>query len=695
MAEEMDPMNTGLEEIEQDLDELTDEKEATDEVKDPTMQQLIREMGYAKTDLIYEAFVTEEVQDFQEGFGIKTMIGAFFVALIMTPASIFLSLTTGQGIGSAAQWSTIILFMEVARRSFTTLTKQEMYVLYYVAAALAGSGPFTGFIFNQYLVNSPAAAGFGIADDIPIWVAPQIGSPAILQRTFVHPDWLPAIILMLMGQVLGRMHFIGTGYLLFKATADVERLPFPLAPIAVQGATALAETTQKKETWRWRLFSIGAMVGLGYGVIYVMVPGITGAIMSKPLQIIPIPFLDLTPNVGYIAPAATLAIATDIGQILSGMVVPFWAVVSNAVESILTNFFLNPYLYKVGILKTWRPGMDFPTTQFSNSVDLWLSVSMGAGLGLAIIGFLIAIRYTLIARKSRATGSAFGAKSPQPGRGDPPMGLSIALFVCASVGYVYISHMLVPEFPLGLLIFYGIIWSPFDSYISARLVGLIGRNIDFPYIRQATYILSGYKGVDIWFAPVPIYDRSGLAQRFKEIELTGTKFTSFYKMELLVIPIDLITSFIFWSFVWKMNPIPSAAYPYAHKMWPFRAMNSLLWATATSKGETWLLDALKWKYIAYGLVGTLGFYGISIAAKVPLLIFYGVIGGFGQLPVNVFPQLLGACINRFYISKVIPPERWRRYAMVLIAGYHAGTGLIGMATISFVFISKAVTQLPY
>jgi hypothetical protein len=694
MAEGMDPMLTGHDEDEE-LKDYDEGEVSTSEIKDVAMRQLVQEMGYKETDLIYEAFVTEEVEDFQEGFGVKTVIGAFFVALIMTPASIFLSLTTGGGLGSAAQWSTIILFMEVARRSFTTVTKQEMYVLYYVAAALAGSGPFASFVFNQYLVNSPAAAGFGIAEDIPIWVAPQVGSPAILQRTFVHPDWLPAILLMLMGQVLSRMHFVGTGYILFKATADVERLPFPLAPIAVQGATALAETTQKKETWRWRLFSIGAMVGLGFGIIYIAIPGITGAVMSKPLQIIPIPFLDLTPNVGYIAPAATLAIATDLGAILSGMVSPFWSVVANAIESILTNFFLNPYFYKVGILKTWRPGMDFPTTVFSNSVDLWMSVGIGASLALAVIGLTIAIRYSIVGRQARMTGVGFGAKKAPPGRGDPPMSLALALFFCASIGYVYISHMLVPDFPLWLLVFYGVIWSPFDSYISARLMGLVGRNIDFPYLRQATYILSGYKGVDIWFAPIPIYDRSGLAQRFKEIELTGTKFSSFFKMELLVIPIDLITSFIFWSFIWKMNPIPSAAYPYAQKMWPFRAMNTLLWTTATSTGETWLLEALKWKYIAYGLVGTLGFYAICTVAKVPLLIFYGVVGGFGQLPTNVFPALLGACINRFYLSKVIPPERWRRYAMVLIAGYNAGMGLIGMATISFVFISKAVTQLPY
>ena len=35
--------------------------------------------------------------------------------------------------------------------------------------------------------------------------------------------------------------------------------------IQAQGATALAESTSKTETWRWRMFSIGSMIGLVFG----------------------------------------------------------------------------------------------------------------------------------------------------------------------------------------------------------------------------------------------------------------------------------------------------------------------------------------------------------------------------------------------------------------------------------------------
>jgi hypothetical protein len=658
------------------------------------MKQLVKDMGYQETDLIYEAFVTEDIQEYKDGFTLKTVIGAFFVALIMTPGSIFLSLTTGGGIGPAAQWTTVILFMEIARRSFTTLTKQEMYVLYAMAAMLAGGGPFTGFIWNQYLRQSPAAKGFGIAEDIPIWVVPPTGSDALLQRTFLHPDWLPAITLLLFSTVTGQMTYMGAGYLVYRITADFERLPFPNAPIAAQGATALAETTQKKETWRWRLFSIGAMIGLAYGSIYILIPGITGAIMAEPLQIIPIPFIDLTPNIGYIAPTATLAISTDLGAILSGFVTPWWAVVANTVESILTNFFLNPYLYKVGILHSWRPGMDVVSTRLALDIDFWMSVGVGSMIAMAVVGLITAVRYSLVAQRM-GEDQARDRRRRLRGRGDIPIPLALAFWLTAASVTTYIAHSLVPGFPLWILLFYAFVWTPFDTYISARMMGLIGRDIAFPYIKEGTFILSGYKGIDIWFAPIPLADHAGLAQKFKEIELTGTKLTSFFKLTLFVIPINLITSFMFWQFIWKMNPIPSAAYPYAQKLWPFRATMQLLWTTATSEGETWLLQALKAKYILWGFAGCLGLYGITKATRVPELVFYGVISGFGKLPDGLIPQFIGACINRFYLSKVFKPDIWRRYAMVLIAGYYAGMGLVGMASISFVFIAKAVTQMPY
>ena len=77
----------------------------------------------------------------------------------MIPGNIYLGLMVGGNLGAAAEWVTIILFAEITKRSFTTLKKQEVYVLYYVAAGLiaAETGSFQGLLWNQYLRQSPAA----------------------------------------------------------------------------------------------------------------------------------------------------------------------------------------------------------------------------------------------------------------------------------------------------------------------------------------------------------------------------------------------------------------------------------------------------------------------------------------------------------------------------------------------------------
>src|SRR6056297_3388702 len=100
--------------------------------------------------------------EFEDGFGWQTVVGAFFIGFVMMPGSIYLGLVAGQTMGPAAEWTTIILFTEVARRSLTQLTRQEVYILYYIAAGLTAmtgglalsGGPFAKLIWWQFLRKS-------------------------------------------------------------------------------------------------------------------------------------------------------------------------------------------------------------------------------------------------------------------------------------------------------------------------------------------------------------------------------------------------------------------------------------------------------------------------------------------------------------------------------------------------------------
>ena len=530
---------------------------------------------------------------FENGFTIKAVLGVLFVAFIMLPGNMYLSLMIGGSLGAAAEWVTIILFAEITKRSFTSLKRQEVYVLFYVAASLiaAETGAFEGLLYAQYLVQSPAAQQFGIARLIPEWVAPQPESAAIVARTFLHRDWFLPIVLMVSGMIIWRISWFTMGYTLFRLNSDYERLPFPFAPVNAMGATALAETTQGVETWRWRVFSAGAMIGLVFGAIYVALPAITGALLTEPIQLIPIPFVDFTQVTGNFIPATPLGFTAHLGVIFAGMVIPFWGVIGTFI-GVLVAAILNPILYNMGYLTLWTQGMGSIDTFFMNQMDFWLSFGFGTTIAIAMIGMWQVFQSVRAKRAEQAEGGddqpkMRGLGSVPEGRGDFPIWAALALYLAATGMLIIIAWILLPEIAqfLWFFIFFGFIFTPFQSFVNARLVGMVGQTVEIPFVREAMILLSGYRGVEIWFVPFPLGNYGAYTQKFREIELTGTRFTSIIKAEVFMVPIILFTSFLYGSYIWKLAPIPSASYPYAQKLWRLRALQQCLWYTGTMRSE--------------------------------------------------------------------------------------------------------------
>ncbi len=639
---------------------------------------------------------------FEEGFTMKTVVGGLFIAFIMLPGALYLGLVAGQGLGAAAQWVTIVLFAEIARRSFMPLKRQEIYILFYVAGALVhmtmadrglSGGSFGTLIWSQYFVQSPQAAQ--VASRIPSWVVPAPGSNALIHRTFFDRAWLAPIGLLLFGEVVGRLNWIGLGYLLFRTTSDVEKLPFPMAPVAASGATALAEASSKEESWRWQVFSIGTMIGLVFGFIYLAVPIFTGVVLSKPLMLIPIPFIDFTRNTERILPAALTGFSGDLGNVLIGFVLPFQIVVGMFISSIVCQIGMNPVLQAHGMLPTWRYGMGTIDTSLSVNLDFWMSVGIGSGVAIALIGLWTVIT-TLIRNAGASKGRRTSVYSIPKDRGDFPISLAIGAWVLATIGYITMSHHLVPKFPMWILIFFGVFYSPIMSYVSARMFGLTGSGVGFPFIREATFLKSGYKGVDIWFAPIPLYDMGWAAQRFREVELTRTKFTSVLKAEAFMLPVMLIASFLFWAFFWNTSPIPSPQFPFAQKMWPISATMQSIWISSNSQGsQSFLLKALKPPVMLWSGGAAMALYTVLMVSKAPILLFYGLVGGVGAMPHYTIPQFGGAMLGRFYFARRFGAEKWKMYAPVVLAGFSCGMGLMGMSSIALALISKSVSYLPY
>ncbi len=546
-------------------------------------------------DETYE--IMPEGAPFEHGFNMKTVWGALFVGFIMLPGAIYLGLVTGQSMAGGAEWVTIILFIEIAKRCFVKLQTQEIIILYWVAGSLVTigarmgggilpGGPFATLIWDQYFIQSPMT--LGLREYVPPWAMPSWTSEAIQQRTFLHTDWLLPMGLMMFGLVFGKVASLSMGYVLFRFTNDLERLPFPMAKVFASGATALAETSSKTEGWRWRVFSIGSFIGAMFGLIYVVVPALSGIFLTDTVQILPIPFIDFTPSIKAILPATALGLMTNLGIVLSGFVLPFWVVVGTFSMSMVATLVANPLLYKFGYLHSWAPGMSTIPTRICNQLDFWLSYGIGKSLMVGVLGFGLAAQALVKGRvKSWEEGEEGkeekASLEPVKGRGDISIWLALSLWAVATAAFVIMVRILVPDFPWWICALFGFLWTPVYSYVCARLIGLTGstQGVTLPYIKEGSFYLSGYKGAAVWFAPIPMQNHGQLVQTFKQLDLVKCKFGSLVWLNILTTVVMLFCSFLFWSMIWKLGPIPSSAYPFVQKMWPFNATMRAIWVKST------------------------------------------------------------------------------------------------------------------
>ena len=122
---------------------------------------------------------------FEEGFSFKSLMGVVLIALILIPGALYMQLLAGQGVGAAAQWVTLILFLEVAKRANAKIGRAQIFVLFYMAGTFAWQNvQHSTPLWNQFLARSEAALSFGLAGQFPSWYAPAEPS-AYEGRTFL------------------------------------------------------------------------------------------------------------------------------------------------------------------------------------------------------------------------------------------------------------------------------------------------------------------------------------------------------------------------------------------------------------------------------------------------------------------------------------------------------------------------------
>jgi hypothetical protein len=341
---------------------------------------------------------------------------------------------------------------------------------------------------------------------------------------------------------------------------------------------------------------------------------------------------------------------------------------------------------------------------FKNSVDFYLSFGIGLALAVAVIGIYQALS-TL--RSKRAGGFDGPSAKAVPirlerGRGDIRTALVILTYLLSSSFYIVLCGWLLDwdfrgSHLLGVLLFFAFVYTPLISYVTARLEGLAGQAIELPYLRETALILSGYKGIEVWLLPIPMRNYGGEDMvNYRVAELIGCSFRSLWKLSAFTLPLVFAFSLIYGQFIWSLGPIPGPQYPYAQQLWELNARNYCLIYSSTMSGYSPFSDAIVPSYIIAGGAVGMACYASLSAFGLPVLLLYGVIKGLGGgIPQMLVTQFAGALFGRYVMARRFGEERWRNYALVLVAGYGCGAGLIMMFASGIRFLSAAVFQLSF
>ena len=645
-------------------------------------------------------------QEFADGFSWKTVAGALFLGFLVNPATDYLSLVIGSdaNVHEAMKWVMVILFAEISKRSFTSLRSQELYTLHFMAGA-AFATPFHGFLWTQYVSQSEYIQGLGLAAELPRWAFPSAQAIQEGGRTLLTRAWLPVIGLTMFGVIVSRVDNYGLGYVLYRLTSDVEKLPFPFAPVSAAGIVALSTDRGEETTWRWRCFSIGGMIGIAWGAIYLCVPLITEAILPRRIELIPMIFIDFTPQVGRLLPAVPFNLVLNLGAFLAGMVVPFWSVMGGLFGLIFT-WIANPLLRYFGILTAWRPDMGFIDTQFSNHIDFYLAFGIGLTLAVTASQFVIFLTTTL--KKAVSPGAREISSQPSLGqraretwrilitnnkaRGDLSIFVALAIYFGSTFSWISLGVFLIGDaYPWRIMLFYATVYTPLISYATAKLEGICGQSVNIPYLRELTILMTGYKGVDIWFAPMPISNLGSETRGFRVLELTGTKIISQIKTLALTVPVVVIASLMASEMLWRMAPVPSSAYPFTERMWELNLRNWAVMITATQEGGSQFLEALHAEYALWGFLSGSGLFAVLSALGMPIMLIFGAVWGLAQSnPGAMFCSALGALLARFHFKRV-HGDMWLKYMVTVMAGFGCGMGVTSMVAMAFNVIVRMLS----
>ncbi|MCC6004403.1 MAG: hypothetical protein LM590_08700 [Thermofilum sp.] len=635
----------------------------------------------------------DRAAELKPGFTVRTVLALLIASAVFLPVNTYLLLVAGTSIAGAAVYILVLLFTELSSIIGVSMTKQEITLVLALGGLAAGTASYLGMVFRHYVATSPLSWSFvdpfskrPLPELIPSWYAPSYTSEAAALRTFMHPDWLiPLIVVNVQFGLFYVLQEIALAMICSLVFIERENLTFPYAHVNAQLITTLTE----REPHQIRTFTLAAIAGIVYGTIVYAIPTLAMGAYGTLVQIIPIPWVDLTTGyygVDQFMPGAIFGIATDPLSWALGALLPLRTSVFIAIGSlsvwVFGNWLATTYFRDAfpAWAAEWRRGMDLSLVWQRSYLRIWAVPSVGFVFALATLTLAIGWRSFVGAFKALASVKG-GSESRL---GFPSLRSILAMYLAGALGSVALFQALVPGFPVA----FSLMTIPLSFVIAvagARARGETGLSISIPYLWNALVLASGYPKVDAWFISPVIGGDSAPAwtESIKTALLTETKPIDFFKAYALTVVLYNIFSFIYVQFFWAIAPIPSSQYPYVMAYWPVQLISMGIWVSREIVASMTLLLYAYASMLSVGIAGILAnrYFGLPFD-------FTALVTGTQTIPPYAMAILMGSIIGKIVESRV-GRESYMRNRNTVIAGLGMGLGVVvGIASaITLVFKS--------
>lgn len=410
---------------------------------------------------------------------------------------------------------------------------------------------------------------------------------------------------------------------------------------------------------------------------------------------------DFTYYLDYVLPGASFLVVSDPLSYISGLLLPPVVAVTQFIASFALFFVGSHMITRFGLWPTesrWTTGWGYWTLYYRSM--LYFYVSLVIGLSLAALILPLATDPAPFIR-------AVKALKKVGERGGISANVLLSMFLGASAAMSLFAWYLTGfSFPIHILLLLVAGGSFFATYIATASAGSTVFGTSVPYLRELTIYLSGYKGKEIWFVPLPAslstpiigtagvtlaspLGGSSVAQALLQADVVGVRHSEFIRAYLLLIVVSLISSFFLTNLFWYIAPIPSSAYPYTITGWPIDALN---WARMQVWVWTGYLFRPQWIGIGFA-AGAALYAAANYLVRAPQLLVVAITGATMGIPW-AFSQMLGSLLGRRVLRSLLG-EQWGRHVYLIVTGVFLGDAVMETLRILLIVLTKSQWLLPF